>query len=370
MAFRAKDRKAERGEIELLRGLVTLANQLQSSLELEAIVQRHRDGPQRDLRVPRGDACTCLSRKARRSVFTRLSARTPSTTASSSIVRCRAASGTSSFRCGTRSARPTSSTTVSTRGLTSSSTTCRPSTWGRGVRTSGTRTTTCSCPCTTRSTSSWASSTCTTRRPQPADSRRGQVAGGVRDACRGGHRERAAVPAARVRPRAARGPAGAATRAARPQRGAALDARRARALREDRRAPQGDRRLRRHGDPARGRRGTRAVLRLRQRRGRRADVQLARAAGRRRERLGAAATTRPSSSTTCSPIRAGAGAGHRLGPSGLHHRASQRGRQGHRGAGARPDGRQDVPRQRARVRQAVRQPFRHRHPERALSTRS
>jgi diguanylate cyclase (GGDEF)-like protein len=38
MAFRAKNRKAERGEIELLRGLVTLANQLQSSLELDAIV--------------------------------------------------------------------------------------------------------------------------------------------------------------------------------------------------------------------------------------------------------------------------------------------------------------------------------------------
>jgi diguanylate cyclase (GGDEF)-like protein len=38
MAFRAKNRKAERGEIELLRGLITLANQLQSSLELDAIV--------------------------------------------------------------------------------------------------------------------------------------------------------------------------------------------------------------------------------------------------------------------------------------------------------------------------------------------
>ncbi|MEI6450814.1 MAG: diguanylate cyclase [Actinomycetes bacterium] len=38
MAFRAKNRKAERGEVELLRGLVALANQLQSSLELEAIV--------------------------------------------------------------------------------------------------------------------------------------------------------------------------------------------------------------------------------------------------------------------------------------------------------------------------------------------
>ena len=38
MAFRAKNRKAERGEIELLRGLMTLANQLQSSLELDAIV--------------------------------------------------------------------------------------------------------------------------------------------------------------------------------------------------------------------------------------------------------------------------------------------------------------------------------------------
>ena len=38
MAFLAKNRKVERGEIELLRGLVTLANQLQSSLELDAIV--------------------------------------------------------------------------------------------------------------------------------------------------------------------------------------------------------------------------------------------------------------------------------------------------------------------------------------------
>ena len=38
MASRGRNRKAERGEIELLRGLVTLANQLQSSLELDAIV--------------------------------------------------------------------------------------------------------------------------------------------------------------------------------------------------------------------------------------------------------------------------------------------------------------------------------------------
>jgi diguanylate cyclase (GGDEF)-like protein len=38
MAFRVKHRKAERGELELLRGLVRLANQLQSSLELDAIV--------------------------------------------------------------------------------------------------------------------------------------------------------------------------------------------------------------------------------------------------------------------------------------------------------------------------------------------
>ena len=38
MAFRVKNRKAERGELELLRGLVRLANQLQSSLELDAIV--------------------------------------------------------------------------------------------------------------------------------------------------------------------------------------------------------------------------------------------------------------------------------------------------------------------------------------------
>jgi GAF domain-containing protein len=38
MAFRTKNRKAERGEVELLRGLIRLANQLQSSLALDAIV--------------------------------------------------------------------------------------------------------------------------------------------------------------------------------------------------------------------------------------------------------------------------------------------------------------------------------------------
>jgi hypothetical protein len=38
MAFRGKNRKAERGEVELLRGLIRLANQLQSSLALDAIV--------------------------------------------------------------------------------------------------------------------------------------------------------------------------------------------------------------------------------------------------------------------------------------------------------------------------------------------
>ena len=37
VAFRSKS-KSERGEVELLRGLVKLANQLQSSLELDAIV--------------------------------------------------------------------------------------------------------------------------------------------------------------------------------------------------------------------------------------------------------------------------------------------------------------------------------------------
>ncbi len=38
MAFRTKNRKTERGELELLRGLVSLANQMQSSLALDAIV--------------------------------------------------------------------------------------------------------------------------------------------------------------------------------------------------------------------------------------------------------------------------------------------------------------------------------------------
>ena len=39
MAFGAEDRQADRGELELLRSLVTLAQQLQSSLELDAIVR-------------------------------------------------------------------------------------------------------------------------------------------------------------------------------------------------------------------------------------------------------------------------------------------------------------------------------------------
>ena len=38
MGFRTKNRKTERGEVELLRGLVSLTNQLQSSLALDAIV--------------------------------------------------------------------------------------------------------------------------------------------------------------------------------------------------------------------------------------------------------------------------------------------------------------------------------------------
>ena len=38
MAFRTRNRGAERGEVELLRGLIKLANQLQSSLTLDAIV--------------------------------------------------------------------------------------------------------------------------------------------------------------------------------------------------------------------------------------------------------------------------------------------------------------------------------------------
>ncbi|MFA4965504.1 MAG: hypothetical protein WC709_07705, partial [Thermoleophilia bacterium] len=38
MAFSSKSRKSARGEVELLRSLVKLANQLQSSLELGAIV--------------------------------------------------------------------------------------------------------------------------------------------------------------------------------------------------------------------------------------------------------------------------------------------------------------------------------------------
>ena len=38
MAFRTRHQKADHSEVELLRSLVTLANQLQSSLALDAVV--------------------------------------------------------------------------------------------------------------------------------------------------------------------------------------------------------------------------------------------------------------------------------------------------------------------------------------------
>ena len=205
------------------------------------------------------------------------------------------------------------------------------------------------------------------RRSPPSHPGAGQVARGVRHPRRGGHRERPPVRAAGER-------AGGSSRrsstlrrvAARPQRGAALDARRARAF------------------SRRSRRCSRSIVDYDAMEIRLVDEET-------RELYCGYASDEDveQMSSWRAPLDVGVSGwvvlhneaqlvndmltdprgalvpGTELGAAGVDHRAAQRGRQGHRRAGARPHGREDLRRARARVGRALRQPGRDRHPERA-----
>ncbi len=270
--------RSERGEVELLRGLIRLANQLQSSLELDAIVHVIAMALSdtfgfREASVYLADACTGdvpRARHGRRAPRVRPRAVQPP--------RPAAGSGTSCSSRSTRSARPTSSTIASTSGPRSSSTIFRELDLGP------------------RGPGEW----------HPGDDLlvplydKKRELMGVLDLYDPADRAlptlelvkslevfatHAAVAIENARQyeqlehttRGARGAAGPAARHDRGERGAPLDARRAHAPQPDRGAAQGDRRLRRDGDPARGRGRARAVLRLRHRRrlraGRRAGAR-------------------------------------------------------------------------------------------------
>ena len=124
---------------------------------------RHRDRPQLDVRVSRGVGVSCGSGFRRIRAFVRRWASTPTTTASSSTCRCRAASGASSF-CEVSARllvlrRPSSASLDRRAALL-----LPPLDLGRaGRRMSGRQTTTCSCRCSTSGTSSWASLISTTQ---------------------------------------------------------------------------------------------------------------------------------------------------------------------------------------------------------------
>ena len=184
----------------------------------------------------------------------------------------------------------------------------------------------------------------------------------------GGHRhpERQELRAARPYHRSARGPGRPAAQAVRPQRGAAQHARPARRVRPDHHDAQGDRRLRRHGHPPRRRGGGRAGLHLLARHERRGDARLPHPRRSGGQRLGRA-PQRGAADQRHDPRPAHrAGARHRGGgAAGVHHRAAQRARHGHRRPLPGPHGRPHLRRSRAGARQAVRQPRGHRHPERA-----
>ena len=124
MAFRTKNRKAERGEVELLRGLIKLANQLQSSLTLDAIVHVIATALSETfgfreasvyLREADGDFAVHAT-VGEFPEFDRLLFERPVP---------QAHLGRSSSSRSTRSARPSSSITAATSGPRSSSTTCR-----------------------------------------------------------------------------------------------------------------------------------------------------------------------------------------------------------------------------------------------------
>ena len=87
MAFRTKNRKTERGEVELLRGLIKLANQLQSSLTLDAIV--HVIATALSETFGFREASVYLREAAATSPSTPPSASSPSSTGCCSSARCR-----------------------------------------------------------------------------------------------------------------------------------------------------------------------------------------------------------------------------------------------------------------------------------------
>ena len=237
---------------------IKLANQLQSSLELDAIV--HVIATALSETFGFREAAVYLREAGGEFPVARHGRRVPRVRpARCSSARCpQARLGRSSSSRSTRSARPTSSTTAGTSGPRSSSTTCRRSTSGpRRADEWHQRRRPASCRSTTRTASSWACSTCTTRPTAPLPTLELVKSLEV-------FATHAAVAIENARQyEAARGTTSAQLEAQLDlrhailelERRAALDARPARGLRAHRDAAQGDRRLRRHGDPARRRGG-------------------------------------------------------------------------------------------------------------------
>ena len=215
---------------------------------------RHRDGPQRDLRLPRslGLPRRSLLRAIPRARHGRRAPR----------VRSRVVQAPGAAQdLGRAVPREVPDRLVllrrpspARRGPTSSSTTCRSSTSGRAPPGNGIGATTCSCRSTTRSASSWACSTSTTLPTAP--SRRSSWSS--RSRCSSTH---AAVAIENARQYEQLEHTTAALEAQLDLRHAMIEASAALlstlderdAARPDRDAAQGDRRLRRDGDPARRR---------------------------------------------------------------------------------------------------------------------
>ena len=196
--------------------------------------------------------------------------------------------------------------------------------------------------------------------------RTGQGAGGVRRPRRGGGRERPPAGAARGDGHRARTGARHSAPAPEPEHRSSVDPRPARRLPADHDDAEADRRLRHHGHPPRRRGHERAGRDLRARRERRADARLQERARRGRHRMGGepqrGAARQRHEHRPARRLHPGHG-GRRA--AGEHHRAAERARQGDGSALARPPRRRDLRRGGARAGEAVRQYGGHRHPERA-----
>ena len=170
MAFGSKKRTSGYGEAELLRGLINLASEMQTQPGARRHRARRRHHGDPDLRLPRGGR---VPRRSRRRDLPR------------------PRHGRRAPRLRRRDLRPAGARPHLGRALPralpdglvllhrppaahvdrgAARTTCRRSRWASVATTSGTRTTTSSCPCTTSAAGSWASSTCTT--PPTSPSRR------------------------------------------------------------------------------------------------------------------------------------------------------------------------------------------------------